>query len=248
MRSLPLFPRAAVALACALVLTHGAYAQALAQAAPTVVAARSPMDAQLFYQVLIGEMELRTGQPGTAFQVLLDAARKTRDESLFRRATEVALQQRAGDSALVATQAWRTALPESLDAVRYQLQLLIGLNRAGDTVEPARTLLKLTPAAERAAVISSLPRLFDRNTDKAQAAAQLEKVLQPSLSTPETRVVAQVAMGRAWLAASDAPKALALAQSAHALSASFCTAAISKMRTTRLRRSMSALHVSNLSA
>jgi tetratricopeptide (TPR) repeat protein len=225
MRSLPLFPRAAVALACALVLTHGAYAQAQATA-PTVVATRSSMDAQLFYQVLIGEMELRTGQPSTAFQVLLDAARKTRDESLFRRATEVALQQRAGDLALGTTQAWRTALPESLDAVRYQLQLLIGLNRAGEAAEPVRTLLKLTPAAERPAVISSLPRLFDRNTDKTLAAKQLEKVLQPSLSTPETRVVAQVAMGRAWLAASDAPKALALAQSAHALDASADTPAL----------------------
>ena len=127
MRSLPLFPRAAAALACALVLTHGAHAQAASAPAAT----NSALDAQLFYQLLLGEMELRSGQAGTAFQVLLDAGRKTRDETLFRRATEVALQQRAGEQALQATQAWRTALPDSLEAVRYQLQLLIGLNRAG---------------------------------------------------------------------------------------------------------------------
>jgi tetratricopeptide (TPR) repeat protein len=213
MRSLFPFSRAAVALACALVLSHGAQAQA---EAPSPVV-NSSLDAPLFYQLIIGEMELRSGEPGAAYQILLDAARKTRDEDLFRRATEVALQARAGDQALAATQAWRAALPESLDAVRYQLQLLIGLNRPGDTVEPLRTLLKLTPAAERPAVISSLPRLFDRGTDKTQTAKRLEQVLQPSLAAPETRAAAQVALGRAWFAAGDNTKALELARSAHAL-------------------------------
>ncbi len=213
MRSLLPFSRAAVALACALVLTHGAHAQT----EPASTVANSSLDAPLFYQLIIGEMELRSGQPGTAYQVLLDAARKTRDEELFRRSTEVALQARAGDQALAATQAWRTALPNSLEAVRYQLQLLIGLNRPGDTVEPLRTLLKLTPAGERPAVISSLPRLFDRGTDKTESAKRLEQVLQPSLAAPETRAASQVALGRAWLAAGDNTKALELARSAHAL-------------------------------
>ncbi|HET7794826.1 MAG TPA: tetratricopeptide repeat protein [Rhizobacter sp.] len=213
MRSLFPFSRAAIAVACALVLTHGGV---LAQDEPPVQVANSKLDAPLFYQVLIGEMELRSGQPGMAYQVLLDAARKTRDEALFRRATEVALQQRAGEQALAATQAWRTALPESLEAVRFQLQILVALNRQAETTEPVRTLLKLTPAADRAAVISSLPRLYERNTDKVQTAKQLEKILEPSLAAPETRSVAQVALGRAWLAANDAPKAFELAKSAHA--------------------------------
>ena len=222
MRSLSLFPRAALALACALVLMHGARAQT----EPVNTVSNSSLDAPLFYQLLIGEMELRSGEPGTAYQVLLDAARKARDESLFRRATEVALQERAGEQALAATQAWRTALPNSLEAVRYQLQLLIGLNRPADTVEPLRTLLKLTPVAERSAVISSLPRLFDRNGDKTQSAKRLEQVLQPSLATPETRVAAQVALGRAWLAAGDTARALGLAQNAHALDPSSETPAL----------------------
>lgn len=211
MRSLFLFPRAAMALACALVLMHAARAQT---EAPTTVA-NSSLDAPLFYQLLIGEMELRSGEAGTAYQVLLDAARKTRDESLFRRATEIALQGRAGDQALAATQAWRTALPESLEAVRYQLQLLIALNRPDDAVEPIRTLLKLTPGAERSGVITTLPRLFDRTTDKAKSAKLLEQVLQPSLTAPETRLAAQVALGRAWLAANDTARSLDLAQRAH---------------------------------
>ena len=89
MRSLPLLPRAAIALACALVLMHGAHAQTEATQSESLTPVdNSSLDAPLFYQLIIGEMELRSGEAGTAFQVLLDAARKTRDESLFRRATQ----------------------------------------------------------------------------------------------------------------------------------------------------------------
>ena len=72
-------------------------AAVLAQADPPT---HSRLDAQLFYQLLIGEIELRGGQAGTAYEVVLDAARKTRDEQLFRHATDIALQARAGEQAL----------------------------------------------------------------------------------------------------------------------------------------------------
>jgi tetratricopeptide (TPR) repeat protein len=212
MRSLSSFPRAALALACTLVLMHGVHAQT----EPTTPVTNSSLNEPLFFQLLVGELELRSGEPGNAYQVFLDAARKTRDEALFRRATEAALETRSGDMALAATQAWRTALPDSIEAVRYQLQLLIGLNRPGDTTEPLRTLLRLTPKAERSAVILSLPRLYDRNPDKLQSAQRLEPVLQPSLAAPETRMAAQVALGYAWLSANDTKKALGYAQGAHA--------------------------------
>ena len=67
---------------------------------------------------------------------MLDAARRGKDEQLFRRATEIALQARAGDQALAAVLAWRQALPESPDALRYQIQLLVALNRIADVEEP----------------------------------------------------------------------------------------------------------------
>lgn len=216
MRSLSLFPRAALALACTLVLVHGAHAQQEAE----VPAANSALNEPLFFQLLLGEMELRSGEAGNAYQIFLDAARKTRDEALFRRATEAALEARSGEAALAATQAWRTALPDSIEAVRYQLHLLIGLNRPGDTLEPLRTLLRLTPKAERSAVILSLPRLYERNPDKAQSAQRMEQVLQASLASPDTRVAAQVALGYAWMSAGDTRKALGYAQSAHAQDAS----------------------------
>ena len=54
-------------------------AGAAAAAAPAVE--NSSLDAPLFYQLLLGEIELRNGEAGTAYQLMLDAARRTRDEA-----------------------------------------------------------------------------------------------------------------------------------------------------------------------
>ena len=40
----------------------------------------SSLDAPLFYQLLIGEIELSAGHAGAAFEVVFDAAKRTRDE------------------------------------------------------------------------------------------------------------------------------------------------------------------------
>ena len=181
--------------------------------------ANSALDAPLFYQLLIGEIELRSGEPGTAFEVLLDAARRTRDESLFRRAVDVALQNRAGEQALSASRAWRSALPESLDALRLQLQILLALNRNSDISEPLRALLKLTPDAERPVLISALPRFLQRSSEPKQLAFAIDDALKPYNTAVSTRVASRVASGRAWLNAGDADRALALALDAQDLDA-----------------------------
>jgi tetratricopeptide (TPR) repeat protein len=205
-----------------LVLMQGAAAQTAAPA-PIVESAgaveNSNLDRDLFYQLLRGELELRSGGDlGNAYELLLDAARRTKDEALFRRAVEVALQNRSADQALGAIQAWRVAVPDSLDALRYQIQLLLRMNRMADTVEPIRTMLQIAPPAERPGMIGSLPHLFGRSGgDRQQSAKLLEQVLQPSLKAAETKQAATVAIGQAWLFAGDAPRALALAQQAHAL-------------------------------
>ena len=177
---------------------------------------RSALDAPLFYQLLIGEIELRGGEVGNAYAVLLDAARRTRDESLFRRSVDVALQARAGDKALAAARAWRQTLPHSLEALRYELQLLAALNRSAESAEPLKLLLERTPDGERAALIATLPRLFQRVGDKRQAASLIEQLLQPYEQAPSTRTAAHVASGRAWWLAGDAPRALQRAERAQA--------------------------------
>ncbi|MBA4176638.1 MAG: hypothetical protein C0505_08745 [Leptothrix sp. (in: Bacteria)] len=180
----------------------------------------SAMDDRLFYQLLIGEMALGTGDAGSAFELILDAARRTRDEGLFRRAVDIALRGRAGEQALAASRAWRLARPDSVDAVRLQLQILLVLNRKDGLDEPLRALLELAPAAEQPGLISALPRFLQRAGDGRGVAALMEDALKPYRDTEATRVAVRVALGRAWLEAGETERALVLAQEAQTLDAS----------------------------
>ena len=221
------FPSAPAACALVIALSIGASCLAAqpspkgetpaAPAAPAIE--NSPLDAPLFYQLLIGEIELRNNEPGAAYSVLLAAAKKSKNEQVFRRATEVALQARAGDLALRAAQDWKSALPQSLEASRYVVQLLVALNRSSETAEPLRSMIELTPPADRVALISSLPRFFERSGDRKSTLAVLEKALAPYVDQPGTRVAAMVAIGRAAQNGGDDARALELLKRAHAYDA-----------------------------
>ena len=69
----------------------GAWAQPAAPKAE-VPPEQSALDAVLFYQILLGELNTRQGSPGSGFSIMLDAARKTRDPALFQRAVDMALR------------------------------------------------------------------------------------------------------------------------------------------------------------
>lgn len=202
------------------------------QAAPAAAAAsappaptRSALDRELFLQILVGEMELRAENPGAAYQILLDAARRSRDDALFRRATDIAVEARAGDQALAAVKAWRQARPKALDALRYEVQLLIALNRTPDAAEPLAQLLALLPVAERPAALLALPRTLGRGADPAALRAVVEKVVtpyrqgQPKDEPAASAVAAWVTTGRVRLAADQPAEALAAVREAQRLQA-----------------------------
>ena len=193
-----------------------AASEAAAEAPAKPPVHNSNIDAALFYQLLIGEIELNAGHAGNAYQILLDAARRSRDEQLFRRATEIALHARAGEQALAATQAWRVAHPESMQALRLQLQILLSMNRTSELGEPLRALLAGTPPAERADLIAGLPRIVARVSDRREAATLLEQVLQPYAAQPGLRADVASAVARTWLLAGERDRAVALAKQAHA--------------------------------
>ncbi len=179
---------------------------------PAVI--NSELDAPLFYQLLIGELELSASEGSTAFLVMLDAANKTKNEQIYKRAADMALQIRAGAQALSVVQAWRAALPTSREAHRYLIQLLVALNRAPETAEPLRSLIKLSSADERPGLIASLPRFFERTSDNKAVPEIVEAALKPSIDDPETRTASLVSIGRAWLAAGNNERALEYAQQA----------------------------------
>ena len=183
-------------------------------AAATPAPANSSLDALLFYQLLIGELELKAGRAGNAFEVILDAAKRQSDETLFQRAVEIALQARAGEQALAAATAWRNAKPQSVAPLRYQTQILLALNRADDAAGPLAAWIAAAPTMERPGLIASLPRLLQRLPDQQRALVLSGKLLTPYLDDPGTRTAARVALGRAHLAAGLPVQALGLARAA----------------------------------
>lgn len=205
---------AAVVTACALALLSSAQAQNPKNPGTPL---NSGLDANLFYQLLIGEMELQSGNVGMSYQVMLDAARKTKSEVLFQRSTEIALQARAGEQALAAALAWQATLPESTEAYRYVIELLTAMGRTAEAMPHLSTLLKISPPSARISLINSTPRLLARATPPDVAATQLQETLSPYLEDANTQAPARVALGRVWLAADKPERALTLAQRAQAL-------------------------------
>jgi len=190
-----------------------AWAASEADSAPAVIS-NSAMDAPLFYQLLIGELELNAGQAGTAYQVLLDAARRTQDQALFKRVVSIALQARAGEQALIAAKAWRDASPESVDAHQSLLQLLALLNKPAEAAAPLKSLLALTPAAQRGAVLASLPQLFQRAPEPKQVLAGLKPTLQEAAQQPDTRMMGMLVLAKLEQVAGEIDDAMALTRSA----------------------------------
>ena len=177
----------------------------------------SELNSSLMYELLLSEISAQNGDVGAAYQLMLDAAQKTRSSQLFERAVDIALNAKAGESALLAAQAWTRAAPSSKDARRYLLQILIGLNKLPDTVEPLRReLASLTPK-ERLAAINLLPRYFVRASDKAMAAKVVEQALSPELTQSTTGPAAYAALGTMRLLAGDGPGALSAATKGAAL-------------------------------
>jgi tetratricopeptide (TPR) repeat protein len=204
----------ALALAAGIGFADAARAQASASpAAP----ATSSLDAMLFYQLLLGELNVRGGDPGSGYSLILDAARRQKDPELFRRAIEVALQGRSGESALAAARAWSQALPNDQEASRYVLQILLALNRVSEAGPVLRTVLQSTPAIERNEAINAVPQTFGRASDKAQALAAVREALTPYLNQPAHGASAWTTVGRMELASERPAAALDAARRGHAI-------------------------------
>ena len=171
-------------------------------------ASNALLDATLFYEILLGEIVTRGGDSATGYSLMLEAARRSNDEQIYRRAVDIALQSRSGDPALTAAQAWATAWPRSIDAHRYVLQILVALNRVEESATPLQQVMALHGATDRAAFLWALPSLYAKVSDKALAASVVEKALQDSLVDPAVSSIAWTVTGRLRLVAGNQQGAL----------------------------------------
>jgi len=207
-----LTPRRAALSAAVLALTTWGQATWAAPSndAPTTtpkVVEQSSLDGQLFYQMLVAEVQANAGDAGSAYQIYLDAARRHQNGQLFQRAVEIALRARAGEQALVAAKAWRQALPQSRDAAEFTSQILIALGRPAELSAPLRALVQLTPVPQQPQVLASLPRSLARLSDRAVAAQLIDEVTQPWRQPPLELAEAWAASAEGWLTATQPAKA-----------------------------------------
>jgi tetratricopeptide (TPR) repeat protein len=183
----------------------GAQNASVSAAKPPV--SNSSMDAAMFYQVLIAEIQANAGDPGSAYQLYLEAARRHKNAQLFQRAVEIALRARAGEQALAAAKAWRQALPQSRPAAEFQSQILIALGRTNEIAEALRNLIQLTPAPQQPQVITNLPRIVSRLSDKQASARIIDEATEPWRTRPKAQAEAWLASSEAWLRANQLDKA-----------------------------------------
>lgn len=149
-------------------------------------AAQPSLSPQTLYQFLLAEIAGQRGQFEVAIGAYLDLAKKTRDPSIARRATEAALHTRRVDVALEAARLWVELAPTD-PAAR---QMLASLLAAGNKLDELATLLARELAAAGPQLDSTLMRMnrgFARMPDKIAVSHLVDKLTEPYLERAEAR-------------------------------------------------------------
>ena len=217
-----------------LVLGLGLYVPSASAQTPAQVPtelARAPivnsgMTAELFFVLLLAEVNLQSGEPAAGHSLLLEAARKSNDTQLYLRAVQ---SSPSGEAALQSARAWRQAQPATRAANRTLLQLLIAMNRIGDSAEPLKAELVHSSVQDLPIAIATIPRYYQQATEKKTAAAVVERVLAEYViadSPSNTATPAWISIGRMRLLADDLAGAMQAAHRAMQQDASSSGAAL----------------------
>lgn len=157
--------------------------------------------AEIMYLVMLGEMQVKAGEAGVGYALMLEAARKSDDPELFRRAVNIALESRAGSAAVDAAHAWASALPASAEPHRVLIQMLIGMDRIEDSASSLEKMLELTPANERNELLDVVGQVYARAKAPALAATVVSVKLRPWMADATTASSAHAAVARVQFAA-----------------------------------------------
>jgi len=205
-------PRSRIGFACYLLSGLCLFqAQAQAQDSPAdqpEVINNSNLNAETALLIMLGELQSTQGDPGAAYSMLLDAARKTGDEALYKRAIDIALNSRNGTAALDGAKSWKKAFPLSRDANRYVLQIQVALNQLAESLMPLRSYVQLAPEAEQVMLINGIPQIFAQSKDPELATAVVEQALVPFVDKPATGAASWSTIGRMRATAKKMTQAL----------------------------------------
>ncbi len=176
--------------------------------------AKVQMDAELFYELLLGEMYAYRGEATTSVELLLDAARRSGDEKVYQRAAQIALMSRSAQKASMVAEAWKSAYPSSRAASRYMLQVLLSTNHGEDTGALLKQEIANAKTEEKLEWISAIPAIYRRMSDRELAVRIVREALAPELENPATGPEAWAAIGTMELAANHPSNAMEAARKA----------------------------------
>ena len=162
---------------------------------PTADEMTAALNAELFYELLVGEMSAAQGDHTNAVALLLEAARTSHSQQLYQRAADLALQSRSGQRAMVVANQWLQNFPESRDANRYTLHTLLALNRVSETQPHLTREVALVPKPAKPATYLAIAQLYSRVSDKALAATVVEQALQADMADTELAPAAWATVG-----------------------------------------------------
>ncbi|MBQ0131051.1 MAG: hypothetical protein KBT18_02420, partial [Comamonas sp.] len=186
------------------------------QAQPAAAEVAAALNAELFYELLVGEMSAAQGDHTNAVALLLEAARASQSQQLYRRAADVALESRSGQRAMAVANEWLQNFPASRDANRYTLHTLLALNRVSESQKHLTREIASVAKPLKPATYLAVAQLYSRVSDKALAAAVVEQALQADMADADLAPAAWATVGHLRMAARQKELALQALQHAHA--------------------------------
>jgi len=146
------------------------------------------LDSDLLYEILTADFAYSQGDYRLAYEGMMDAAKKTRDPRLAKRAAEIAVREKNPHEALDAVRLWHKLAPDSAEAEKYFIGFLIIEDRLDELQSLLSRLLAKAAPADRGALMYQYQQFLSSSKDKAKAFKTMEKVVAPYLDVPEAHI------------------------------------------------------------
>ena len=186
------------------------------------------LTAEIMYRLLVGDVALQRGEPALAARAYLEVARETRDPTLAKRATEIAVGARARSLTVESARLWTEIDPAAQRPKQLIAALATGTGSKGFDSPGVGNDLKaelervLADAASSPAALGEaflqLNRLLAHEADKQATLKLVEAVAQPYPDLAEARFAVALAayntgltdIGTSAIALKEAERALQL--------------------------------------
>ena len=146
----------------------------------------------LLYQILSADIAEQRGLNLFAFENMMETAKQTKDPRLAKRATEIAVKARNAREALQAVRLWHELAPQSAEAEKFLIGLLILENQWDEVKDQFASRLAAASVQERPALFYQYQQILASTKNRDEAFSIMEEVVKPYDTLPEAHVALAV--------------------------------------------------------